>query len=61
MVEFMLNELNLTELIRRIELKDFGIDEILIPTLHAADALASPGGFTHYCYNKGSQAKHITR
>jgi hypothetical protein len=75
MVDFMINELNLTELMRRIELKGFGIDEIMvimlsytfysyyfqIPTLHAADALAAPGGFTRHCYKTNTQVKHITR
>lgn len=30
MIDFMLNDLNLTELMRRIELKGFGIDEIMV-------------------------------
>jgi hypothetical protein len=33
MVDFMVNELNLTELMRRIELKGFGIDEIMVSFL----------------------------
>ncbi|KAI6223630.1 hypothetical protein M3Y99_01444500 [Aphelenchoides fujianensis] len=61
MVDFMVHELDLTELVRRIELKSFGIDELMIPTLHAADALAAPGGFTHHCLSKGIRAQHITR
>ncbi|KAI6175041.1 hypothetical protein M3Y97_00988000 [Aphelenchoides bicaudatus] len=61
MIDFMLNDLNLTELMRRIELKGFGIDEIMIPTLHASDAIAAPGGFTHYCYKSNTNVKHITR
>lgn len=61
MVEFMLNELNLTELMKRIEQKNFGIDELLIPTLHASDAISIPGGFTHECINKNIRVTHITR
>jgi hypothetical protein len=61
MVDFMLNELNLTELMRRIEMKGFGVDEIMIPTLDAADAIAAPGGFTHHCFAKNVEVKHITR
>lgn len=30
MVDFMINQLNLTEMMRRIELKGFGIDEIMV-------------------------------
>lgn len=30
MVDFMINDLNLTEWMRRIELKGFGIDEIMV-------------------------------
>uniref|UniRef100_A0A183BRP0 Reverse transcriptase domain-containing protein n=1 Tax=Globodera pallida TaxID=36090 RepID=A0A183BRP0_GLOPA len=45
MAEFMLYELDLTETVRRLESGvNFGIDEILMPTLHAADALRAPGG-----------------
>ncbi|KAI6203752.1 Beta-1,3-galactosyl-O-glycosyl-glycoprotein beta-1,6-N-acetylglucosaminyltransferase 3 [Aphelenchoides besseyi] len=61
MVDFMINELNLTELVRRIELKSFGIDELMIPTLHAADAIAAPGGFTHHCLEQNIAVQHITR
>ncbi|KAI6208501.1 Beta-1,3-galactosyl-O-glycosyl-glycoprotein beta-1,6-N-acetylglucosaminyltransferase 3 [Aphelenchoides besseyi] len=61
MVDFMLNELDLTELVRRIELKSFGIDELMIPTLHAADAIAAPGGFTHHCLEQNIAVQHITR
>lgn len=44
-IDFVLHELDITELMQRIEKKGFGIDEILIPTLDAADALAAPGWF----------------
>uniref|UniRef100_A0A183BY24 Homeobox domain-containing protein n=1 Tax=Globodera pallida TaxID=36090 RepID=A0A183BY24_GLOPA len=43
MAEFILYELDLTEIVRRLEGGGFGIDEILVPTLHAADALRAPG------------------
>uniref|UniRef100_A0A914HUX7 Uncharacterized protein n=1 Tax=Globodera rostochiensis TaxID=31243 RepID=A0A914HUX7_GLORO len=64
MAEFIVNELDLTETVRRLESGDFGIDEILVPTLHAADALQAPGGFTRDCLErKEGQARvqHITR
>jgi hypothetical protein len=57
----MLNELDLTETVRRLEAGGFGIDEILVPTLQAADALQAPGGFTHACLDKDKRVQHITR
>ncbi|KAI3408872.1 hypothetical protein GPALN_007466 [Globodera pallida] len=45
MAEFIVYELDLTETVRRLESGvNLGIDEILMPTLHAADALQAPGG-----------------
>jgi hypothetical protein len=35
----MLNDLDLDETQRRLEMGGFGVDEILMPTLNAADAL----------------------
>uniref|UniRef100_A0A914HTU1 Uncharacterized protein n=1 Tax=Globodera rostochiensis TaxID=31243 RepID=A0A914HTU1_GLORO len=64
MAEFIVYELDLTETVRRLESGDFGIDEILVPTLHAADALRAPGGFTRDCLErKGGpfRVQHITR
>lgn len=61
MVDFMLYDMNLTELVNRIEKGSFGIDEIMLPTLHASDAVGAPGGFTQYCQNKGISVQHITR
>jgi hypothetical protein len=58
----MLNELDLSELLRRIEYgSNFGLDEILVPTLHASDALQAPGGFTHVCIDKDVPVEHVTR
>uniref|UniRef100_A0A914HT40 Uncharacterized protein n=1 Tax=Globodera rostochiensis TaxID=31243 RepID=A0A914HT40_GLORO len=64
MAEFIVYELDLTETVRRLESGDFGIDEIHVPTLHAADALQAPGGFTRDCLErKGGpfRVQHITR
>jgi hypothetical protein len=61
MVDFMLNDLNLNTFLRQIESKSFGIDEIMLPTLQATDALDAPGGFTHACLDKGIDVFHITR
>uniref|UniRef100_A0A914H1Z3 Glycosyltransferase family 92 protein n=1 Tax=Globodera rostochiensis TaxID=31243 RepID=A0A914H1Z3_GLORO len=64
MAEFILYELDLTEIVRRLEGGGFGIDEILVPTLHAADALRAPGGFTRECLERKEgqvRVQHITR
>uniref|UniRef100_A0A914DVV9 Uncharacterized protein n=1 Tax=Acrobeloides nanus TaxID=290746 RepID=A0A914DVV9_9BILA len=61
MVDFMLNDLNLTTLMQQIEAKSYGIDEIMLPTLQATDALDAPGSFTHACLDKGITISHITR
>ena len=46
---------------QQLEAKDFGIDEIMIPTLQVTDALNVPGGFTHACIDRGVKNQHITR
>jgi ribosomal protein S19 len=61
MVDFMLNELNLTKFMQQLEAKSYGIDEIMIPTLQVTDALDIPGGFTHACIDRGVKIQHITR
>ncbi len=46
----MVNELDLHQLTARLWREPpHGIDEVLVPTLHAADALQAPGGFTRAC------------
>ncbi|KAH7707244.1 Protein H41C03.3 [Aphelenchoides avenae] len=60
-VDFLLNDLNLTELVARIEKGGYGIDEIMLPTLHASDAIGAPGAFTQYCQNEGVSVRQITR
>ena len=37
------------------------IDEFLLPTLLATDALQAPGGFTHECLDRGHAAISVTR
>ncbi|KAL3122992.1 hypothetical protein niasHT_006392 [Heterodera trifolii] len=63
MADFMLTDLDLTETVRRLESGGFGIDEILIPSLHASDAIGAPGGFTRECIERkeGIRVQHITR
>jgi len=61
MAEFMVHELNLQTLFELMKLnKEFG-REMLVPTLHASDALQAPGGFTHHCLDKGIRVQHVTR
>ncbi|KAL3092735.1 hypothetical protein niasHS_007944 [Heterodera schachtii] len=63
MVRFIRLELNLTELVRRMNLIGYGRDEIMLVTLHSADQLNAPGGFTQTCFNqkKAGPTKHLTR
>ncbi|KAL3076217.1 hypothetical protein niasHT_038354 [Heterodera trifolii] len=63
MVEFIQRELNLTELVRRLNLIGYGRDEILFTTLHSADQLNAPGGFTQTCFSRkgGGRTNHLTR
>uniref|UniRef100_A0AC35FLN3 Core-2/I-Branching enzyme n=1 Tax=Panagrolaimus sp. PS1159 TaxID=55785 RepID=A0AC35FLN3_9BILA len=61
MVNFMLNEMDLTELLIRLNKRGFGVDEIFIPTLQATEALNIPGGFFHRCIDKMGGNIHFTR
>ncbi|KAH7701592.1 Protein H41C03.3 [Aphelenchoides avenae] len=47
MIDFIVNELNLTRLMHQIETSRYGIDEVIMGTLHTSDAVGAPGGFTH--------------
>ncbi|KAL3092740.1 hypothetical protein niasHS_007949 [Heterodera schachtii] len=63
MVQFIRLELNLTELVRRMNLIGYGRDEIMLITLHSADQLNAPGGYTQTCFNqkKAGLTKYLTR
>ena len=61
MQEFILNNLDLNETIKRLDTSKYGMDEILMPTLNAADALQIPDGFTHACLDRRIQNDYITR
>jgi hypothetical protein len=61
MVDFMLNDLDLTGLMQNIEIKTYGIDELLMGSLNAADAVDAPGGFTEYCLDHHSEETSLTR
>lgn len=63
MADFMVNELNLNSLLRIMRSsknREFA-REMLLPTIQAMDLLQAPGGFTHYCLDKGLRVQHITR
>ena len=60
MVDFMLNELNLTKYMAQQE-GHFAIDELFLSTLQATDELNSPGGFTHACLDRKIEVYHVTR
>uniref|UniRef100_A0A914ENK6 Uncharacterized protein n=1 Tax=Acrobeloides nanus TaxID=290746 RepID=A0A914ENK6_9BILA len=60
MVDFMLNELNLSKYMAQLEGR-FAIDEFFLTTLHTTDALNVPGGFTHVCLDRGIETKHVSR
>jgi len=53
--------LDLTLLISEIERGACFIDEFVLPTLAATDALQVPGGFTHECLDRGHAAPYFTR
>ena len=60
-IEFMVFDLNLTKVLTLINKNGYGIDEILIPTLMATDALNIPGGFTHNCLDRKFNGDYTTR
>lgn len=60
MVDFMLNELNLTKVLEQLEGR-YGIDELLWPMLQVTEELEIPGGFTRKCMENGISVNDITR
>uniref|UniRef100_A0A183BYU6 COR domain-containing protein n=1 Tax=Globodera pallida TaxID=36090 RepID=A0A183BYU6_GLOPA len=61
MVEYVMRELNLTELLKRLNEVGFGRDELLFPTLNSADIIEAPGGASQICIEKGQQVEQMTR
>ncbi|KAL3094620.1 hypothetical protein niasHT_023934 [Heterodera trifolii] len=63
MVQFIRLQLNLTEFVRRMNLIGYGRDEIMLITLHSADQLNAPGGFTQTCFRQknGRDTRFLTR
>jgi len=53
--DFVLNDLNLTEFIRRL-----GSKRLILSTLNSADVIKAPGGFTQQCMLKGINLEAIT-
>uniref|UniRef100_A0A914RWW8 Core-2/I-Branching enzyme n=1 Tax=Parascaris equorum TaxID=6256 RepID=A0A914RWW8_PAREQ len=58
-VEFILDKLNLTTILKRFSKVHYGMDEMIIPSLNSDDGLDAPGGFTRRCINR--QSSFITR
>ncbi|KAI1725994.1 core-2/I-Branching enzyme domain-containing protein [Ditylenchus destructor] len=61
MVNFIVNDLNVTQMILQLDDATFAVDEIFTQTLQATDALDAPGGFTHFCLDLGISVHHWTR
>lgn len=61
MVEYIINELDLTIIIKQLEMKDYGIDEILFSTLESDENIGVPNGFTNACLDKGIEIDYVTR
>jgi hypothetical protein len=67
MIDFMLHELDLIQLMLRIERsakivdgRDMYKDELLLGTLNAEDAVGAPGGFTRHCLDEGVATPGLT-
>ena len=60
MVDFMLNELDLTKFLTNLE-GHYGIDEHFIASLQATEALGAPGTFTDECIRRNIKVGDVTR
>ncbi|KAI6204488.1 hypothetical protein M3Y94_00679900 [Aphelenchoides besseyi] len=61
MIDFMVNDLDLSGLMKNIEWKVYGIDELLMGSLNSADAVNAPGGFTDFCLDHHTGDSSMTR
>ncbi|KAH7730137.1 core-2/I-Branching enzyme family protein [Aphelenchoides avenae] len=61
MIEFMVNDLDLTGILKQIETSRYGIDEIVLPTLNSNDAVSAPGGFTQECLRRRKDVPYVSR
>jgi hypothetical protein len=53
--------MNLEKLLDGLEQGTYGVDELLMGTLNANDAIDIPGGFTLQCLRKGVEVGAFTR
>ncbi|KAI1725098.1 core-2/I-Branching enzyme domain-containing protein [Ditylenchus destructor] len=60
-IEYMLNQLDLTQFMKQLETNRYGIDELWLPSLQATDDLHLPGGFTSECLRRGISTGSVTR
>lgn len=60
-VEFVIEQLDVSKAAEEIDTGGCFIDEFLLASLDATDALQIPGGFTHSCLDRGFSALHLTR
>lgn len=51
----------MTQIMKNIEWKAYGIDEIMMGSLNAADAVDLPGGFTDFCLDHKQVESSVTR
>uniref|UniRef100_A0A915ECL4 Uncharacterized protein n=1 Tax=Ditylenchus dipsaci TaxID=166011 RepID=A0A915ECL4_9BILA len=62
MVDFLLNELNVTGFAQQLEQGvNYGMDENFLSTLNSNDVLGAPGGFTRACLERGFSVGAISR
>ncbi|KAI6170637.1 N-acetyllactosaminide beta-1,6-N-acetylglucosaminyl-transferase, isoform C [Aphelenchoides bicaudatus] len=60
MIDFIMNELDLSQMMKQMEWGAYGIDEIIMGTLNSADAIDVPGGYSHYCTNRYNKSVYAT-
>uniref|UniRef100_A0A7E4VYS2 PH domain-containing protein n=1 Tax=Panagrellus redivivus TaxID=6233 RepID=A0A7E4VYS2_PANRE len=60
-VDYIFDELNLTNLVTNINTDTYGVDEILVSTLNSDDNIGLPGGFTRKCLGSKANVNTLTR
>ncbi|VDM46608.1 unnamed protein product [Toxocara canis] len=58
-VDYIINKLNLTLSLSKLDKLGYGNDELLLPTLNMQDEIGVPGGFTRRCI--GNESFHTTK
>ncbi|KAI6223379.1 hypothetical protein M3Y95_00884000 [Aphelenchoides besseyi] len=61
MIDFILNEINILNVIDKFEWEVYGVDEQLMASLNNADSVDGPGGYSHHCYDKNFYHVQMTR